>query len=97
QQLKKILTEPPLLLQYPHPTAEFILSTDASGYATGGTLTQIIDGQTYYNYYLSRLLTSTENRYKAIEREALAIFWCMNKLQQYLGGRDVHIQTDHKP
>ncbi|CAF4086133.1 unnamed protein product, partial [Didymodactylos carnosus] len=44
------------------------------GYAIGGTLTQIIDGQTYYNYYLSRLLTSTEKRYKTIEREALANF-----------------------
>ncbi|CAF1088587.1 unnamed protein product, partial [Didymodactylos carnosus] len=41
--LKKILTTPPLLLKYPHPTAEFILATDASEYAIGGALKQVID------------------------------------------------------
>ncbi|CAF0786226.1 unnamed protein product [Adineta steineri] len=95
--LKEILTTQPLVLKYPHPTAQFILSTDASDYAIGGTLKQIINGQTHYNYFLSRLLSDTEKRYSTIEREALAIFWCLNKLQQYLGGRDVLIITDHKP
>ncbi|CAF1178999.1 unnamed protein product [Didymodactylos carnosus] len=95
--LKKILTTPPLLLKNPHPTVEFILATDASEYAIGGALKQVIDGNTHYNYYLSRLLSPTEKDYKTIEREALAIFWCMNKLQQYVGGRDVTIHTDHKP
>jgi transposase InsO family protein len=95
--LKNILTTPPLMLKYPHPTAEFILATDASEYAIGGALKQEIDGKTHYNYYLSRLLSPTEKKYKTIEREALAIFWCMSKLQQYLGGRDVTILTDHKP
>ncbi|CAF4955322.1 unnamed protein product [Rotaria sp. Silwood1] len=96
-QLKQILTEEPLVLKYPHPTAPFILSTDASEYAIGGTLKQIINGQIHYNYFLSRLLTTTERNYSTIDREALAIFWCMEKLQQYLGGRDVTIFSDHKP
>ncbi|CAF1433061.1 unnamed protein product [Rotaria sp. Silwood1] len=95
--LKQILTEEPLVLKYPHPTAPFILSTDASEYAIGGTLKQNINGQIHYNYYLSRLLTTTERKYPTIDREALAIFWCMEKLQQYLGGRDVTIISDHKP
>ena len=95
--LKQILTTQPLVLKYPHPTAQFILSTDASDYAIGGTLKQIINGKTHYNYFLSRLLSDTERRYSTIEREALAIFWCLNKLQQYLGGKDVLIITDHKP
>jgi predicted aspartyl protease len=95
--LKKILTEEPLMLTYPHATATFILSTDASEYAIGGTLKQVINGKTHYNYFLSRLLTNTEKNYSTIEREALGIFWCMGKLQQYLGGRDVMIITDHKP
>ncbi|CAF4456971.1 unnamed protein product, partial [Didymodactylos carnosus] len=95
--LKQLLTEEPLLLRYPHPTAPFILATGASEYAIGGALKQIVDGKTHYNYFLSRLLTTTERNYKTIEREALAIFWCMKKLEQYLGGRDVVIHTDHKP
>ncbi|CAF3454294.1 unnamed protein product [Rotaria sp. Silwood2] len=95
--LKKALTTSPLMLKYPHPTADFILATDASDYAIGGALKQVIDGKIHYNYYLSRLFSPTEKKYKTIEREALAIFWCINKLQQYLGGRDVTIFTDHKP
>ncbi|CAF1488885.1 unnamed protein product [Adineta steineri] len=95
--LKRVLMTPPLMLKYPHPQAEFILATDASDYAIGGALKQVINGKIHYNYYLSRLLSPTERKYKTIEREALAIFWCMNKLQQYLGGRDVMIHTDHKP
>ncbi|CAF3645589.1 unnamed protein product [Rotaria socialis] len=95
--LKRVLTEEPLVLKYPHPTASFILSTDASEYAIGGTLKQIISGQVHYNYFLSRLLTATERNYSTIDREALAIFWCMEKLQQYLGRRDVTIISDHKP
>ena len=95
--LKQILTSQPLVLKYPHPNAQFILATDASDYAIGGTLKQIINGKTHYNYFLSRLLSDTEKRYSTIEREALAIFWCLNKLQQYLGGRNVLIITDHKP
>ncbi|CAF1106349.1 unnamed protein product [Adineta ricciae] len=96
-ELKRILTGQPLMLKYPHPTAQFVLSTDASDYAIGGTLKQIVNGKTHYNYYLSRLLSDTEKRYATIEREALGIFWCLNKLQQYLGGRDVLVLTDHKP
>ncbi|CAF4523836.1 unnamed protein product, partial [Didymodactylos carnosus] len=95
--LKQVLTEEPLVLKYPHPTAPFILATDASEYAIGGTLKQITDGQTHYNYFLSKLLTPTEKNYSTIDREALAIFWCIEKLQQYLGGRDVIIHSDRKP
>jgi hypothetical protein len=95
--LKQILTEEPLVLKYPHPTAPFILSTDASEYAIGGTLKQIVNGKTHYNYFLSRLLSATEKNYPTIDREALAIFWCLEKLQQYLGVRDVMIISDHKP
>lgn len=85
------------MLNYPHPTAAFVLSTDASDYAIGGTLKQIIDGKTHYNYFLSRLLTQPEKNYPTIDREALAIFWCLEKLQHYLGGRQVEVMTDHQP
>ncbi|CAF2775749.1 unnamed protein product [Rotaria sp. Silwood2] len=95
--LTNVLTTPTLMLNYPHVTANFISATDASEYAIGGALKQVIDGKIHYNYYLSHLLSPIEKKYKTIEREPLAIFWCMNKLQQYLGGRDVTILSDHKP
>ncbi|CAF4092981.1 unnamed protein product, partial [Didymodactylos carnosus] len=37
QQLKKSLTEPPLLLQYPHPTDESIGSSAFCGLVVDGT------------------------------------------------------------
>ena len=95
--LKQTLINEPLVLKHPHPTAPFLLATDASHYAIGGTLKQLVNGKIHYNYFLSRLLTATEKNYSTIEREALAIFWCMSQLEQYLGGREVTVYTDHKP
>lgn len=97
KQLKQALISEPLLLTHPHPNAPFFLATDASDYAIGGALKQMINGKFYYNYFLSRLLTTTERNYSTTEREALAIFWCMSQLENYLGGKSVIVYTDHKP
>ncbi|CAF4570286.1 unnamed protein product, partial [Didymodactylos carnosus] len=45
----------------------------------------------------SRLLNSAEQNYSTIEREALAIFWCLHKLEHYLSDRPVIIEIDHRP
>ena len=42
-------------------------------------------------------MTSTEQRYGQIEKEALALTWACKQLADYLVGIQFHIETDHKP
>ncbi|CAF1194035.1 unnamed protein product [Didymodactylos carnosus] len=48
-------------------------------------------------YYKSPLLNDTERRYPVTEREALAIYWCLTELRNYIGDSEIIIKTNHKP
>lgn len=47
--------------------------------------------------YGSRSLTDTQKRYAQIEKELLAIVYGCEKLKQYLYGKQVQVESDHKP
>ena len=47
--------------------------------------------------FASRALTTTEQRYAQIEKEALAVTWSCEWFSDYLLGKTFHINTDHKP
>ena len=47
--------------------------------------------------YASRALTDTETRYAPIESEMLAVVFACRKFHQYIYGRSVVVETDHKP
>ena len=48
--------------------------------------------------YISRNLTSAEQKYSNIEREALAVVFAVTRrLRQFLLGRKFTLRTDHKP
>lgn len=96
-QLKENLcTETCLALYEPH--RETIVSADASAYGIGGVLRQKqCDGSLKPIAYVSRSMTECEQRYAQIEKEALALTWTCERLNQYLLGSKFMVETDHKP
>ncbi|KAL6417636.1 hypothetical protein ACFW04_012606 [Cataglyphis niger] len=95
-QLREALcTEP--ILQYPDFTKPFVVTTDASGYAIGGILSQGSIDKDLPIAYTSRLLNTAEKNYSTIEKELLAIVYCVNYFRPYLYGRRFELVTDHKP
>ena len=95
--LKQLLISTPLFLHYPRSDSPLILTTDASNSAIGGVLQQEIDGQLRNLYYHSQLMTASQRRYSTIEKEALAIYKCFERMRPYLLGQDIIIMTDHCP
>ena len=89
-------SERELTLFDPHrPTR---VSADASSYGLGAILTQQQpSGEWKPVLYISRDLTTTEQRYAQIEKEALAVTWACERLRDFLTGLQFHIYTDHKP
>lgn len=95
QNLKEKLTKAPLL-KYPDFTQPFVLTTDASGYAIAGILSQGKIGQDQPIAYASRTLNNAEVNYSTTEKECLAIVWACKHFRPYLLGRKFTICTDHK-
>lgn len=93
--IHELLKEP--VLQYPNFKEPFLLTTDASGYAIGGVPSQGQVGKDLPIAYISRTLNEAEGRYSTIEKECLAIVYCVTYFRHYLYGRKFTILTDHKP
>ena len=47
--------------------------------------------------YASRALTDTEKRYAQIEKQLLAVVYALEKFNQYVYGKTVQVESDHKP
>ena len=95
--IKELLISTPLFLHFPDNQRPLILTTDASDFAIGGVLQQEINGELKNLYYHSQVLTPCERRYSTIEKEALAIYKCFNRMRPYLLGRTIIVKTDHCP
>ena len=95
--LKSDLSNTPTLAYY-DPTRETTISADASSFGLGAVLMQKqADGTMKPVAYASRSMTSSEQRYAQIEKEALATTWACEKFSNYIIGKDITIETDHKP
>lgn len=94
--LRDMLCREPIL-QYPDFTKPFVATTDASGYAIGGILSQGPVGKDLPIAYTSRLLNTAEQNYSTIEKELLAIVYSVLHFRPYLYGRKFQLVTDYKP
>ena len=91
-QVKQLITREPVL-RYFDDKKEVTLQCDASESGLGATIMQ--EGQPVA--FSSRALSNTEKNYAQIEKELLSIVHGCTRFDQYAYGREVTIQTDHKP
>ena len=87
--LKAKLCEEPLL-QRPDFSQTFILTTDASGFAIGGILSQGKIGKVNPIAYASRSLNETEKKYDTYEKEALALIFSATHFRPYLYKKKIY-------
>ena len=87
------------MLSYPNDQEPFIVETDASGVALGGAVGQkdFVTNIVRPICYVSRALTSAERRYSTIEREALAVVYCIIRCRYLLMHRKIEVYTDLRP
>ena len=96
EKLKAEIATPKVLAHY-DVTADTKISADASSYGLGAVLLQRHNGEWKPIAFASRSLTDTERRYAQIEKEALAITWACEKFSEYVLGKQILLETDHKP
>ncbi|KII66298.1 Retrovirus-related Pol polyprotein [Thelohanellus kitauei] len=97
ENLTSALTSTPILC-LPNPANKFIVDTDASDYALGSILSQVLpDGKELVIYFASKVLSDVEKRYSTTRKELLAVIWSLKKFKPYLIGIIFTLRTDHKP
>jgi len=95
--LKHALTHAPIL-GYPNYSEPYILTTDASGLALGGILSQVGEnGVERIIAFHGKLFNRAEKAYGVSEKEALAIFDSLKHFRHYVQHAHVTIKTDHQP
>ncbi len=83
------------LKQY-NPSAETILTTDASTKGLGATLWQVDEHGRRAVAFASSYLCRAEKNYAINELELLAVKWAIEHFKFYLLGRRFQVETDHK-
>ena len=94
--LKAHIANPPVL-HLPDFNKEFVLQTDACNEGIGAILLQEDSGVKHPIAFISKKLLPRERNYSTIEKECLAIVWAVQKLQNFLYGKQFILETDHQP
>nr|GFB05406.1 reverse transcriptase domain-containing protein [Tanacetum cinerariifolium] len=92
--LKDKLTEAPILIA-PNWDQPFELVCDASDYAVGAVLRQIIEKHFRPIHYASKTMNQAEANYTTTEKEMLAVVYAFKKFRSYLIMNKSIIYTDH--
>lgn len=94
--LKKLVVSE-RILKFFDPNKETRISCDASMKGLGAILEQRHGTVWMPVAYASKTLTECQSRYAPIERETLAIDFACERFHQYIFGKKVVVNTDHKP
>jgi hypothetical protein len=94
-ELKRAVSTGPVLI-IPDDTIPYVVTTDASGYAIGATLSQDQGNGSQPIAFLSKKMLAAEKNYPVHEQELLAVICALKEWRHYLHGRKFTIITDHQ-
>jgi cleavage and polyadenylation specificity factor subunit 1 len=97
EETKKMLCE---AVRIPHPSSTsniYHLVSDASQFAIGGALYQLVDGEACPVGFFSKKLSETQRAYSTFDRELLALYETVLYFKDVISGQLVDGFTDHKP
>jgi len=78
-------------------TKQFVIVTDASGYACGYALMQVDDnGHSQIVRTGSKTLNETQQRYSTTEKEAYGLVYAVEDCKHYVRGQSFIVKTDHR-
>ena len=95
QQLKQSISTAPVLI-IANDSLPYTVTTDASGFAIGATLSQDQGNGLQPIAFISHKMNSHEKNYPVHEQELLAIIIALKEWRHYLHGRKFKILTDHQ-
>lgn len=97
QELKQLICSEQVLTNFESGRVTKIYC-DSSDYAIGALLAQMTDNKTEKPVaFLSCKLTEVQRNWAAIEKEAYAVIWALNKFKIWILGNSVIVFTDHNP
>lgn len=93
--LKAAVSQQPVLI-LPDPSRAYVVTTDASGFAVGATLSQDQGHGLQPIAFLSKKMLPAERNYPVHEQELLAVLIALRQWRHYLLGSRFRVITDHK-
>lgn len=85
------------LLTHPKPGAPLAVTVDASDFALGAVLQQLIENEWQPLAFFSKALSSAQRMFSAYDRELLAVYAAVKHFRYAVEGRNFVVFTDHKP
>jgi hypothetical protein len=92
--LKKAITSAPILI-IPDASQPYVVTTDASGFATGAILQQDHGQGLQPIAFMSHKMNAAERNYPVHEQELLAVVHALREWRHYLHGAEFEVVTDH--